>query len=45
MDDLGIRCDVSIDTEARSYDEETKLFQQILMKKKQPVKHKFPYFT
>ena len=45
MDDLGISCDVSIDAEARSFDEETKLFQQILKKKKQPVKHKFLCFT
>ena len=40
MDDSVIACDEIIE----SNDEETKLFQQILMKRKQPVKHKISIF-
>ena len=40
MDDSAITSDEVIE----SYNEETKLFQQILMKRKQPVKHKISIF-
>ena len=40
MDDSAITCDEIIE----SYEEETKLFQQILMKRKQTVKCKIYIF-
>ena len=39
MDDSTIRCDEILE----SYEEETKLFQQILMKRKQPIKRKITF--
>ena len=40
MDELGIMCDEIIE----SNDEEKKLFQQILMKRKSPVERKISIF-
>ena len=40
MNDSGITCDEIIE----SNDEETKLFQQILMKRKSPVERKISIF-
>ena len=44
MDDWVITCDEIIDAEAKLYNKETKLFQQMLMKKRYSAKHKIYIF-
>ena len=45
MDDSGITCDETINTDAKLHDEEAKTIPKNFNEKKYPAKHKFLHFT